>query len=483
MNPVSQEKTGWQWLERVWLVAAGALAGAILWSILCTAPGIPWNAVRLSPSFAIARGLPIYALRDAGAHLGWVYGPVFPLWYAPLGLTDRPTLALVLAAAWNAVTILAPLYAVVRVATAGAGRVRRFLFLLGALLLLSNPITRSAFLFMHVDAVSVGWAVTACLALHAAAVRGWRYGLPLAALGVALSVAAKQVSIVLLPATFCWLWWEGHRALMARWFFWLALVCGGLAALFFALFGAEGMLFNAWLLFSRMPWQGGWGVVGRNLGEVAAASWLWFLAAAAGAIALRVRWRDHVSAEAAPLVRLLFGVALWQLPLGVTASLVVDAALNSIHAINYLFLAGLVIAGSALARSGHAPPGGGLMRPGFAAGAIAALALVAVLPGVRNPDVVWRPYRGQDELLALARQHPGRIYLPWNPLTTLISERKIYPFDEALRYLWMARLEPPRAAIQAAVPKDPLIIYQEPSQTHFALNYFGQDQRNPAIDR
>ncbi len=482
MDPVPEEKAGWKALELAWLAAGGVLVAAVLWSILCTAPGIPWNGARLAPSFAIARGLPIYALRDSGAHLGWVYGPVFPMWYAPIGLTDQPTLGLVLAAAWNALTILAPVYAVVRIAAAGAGRVRRFLFLLGALLLLANPITRSAFLFMHVDAVSVAWSVTACLALHAAAVRGWRYGLPLAALGVALSVAAKQVSIVLLPATFFWLWWEGYRALLARWCFWLALVCGGLAALFFALFGAEGMLFNAWLLFSRMPWQGGWDIVGRNLGEVAASSWLWILAALLGGLALRLRWREQVSAEAAPLVRLLFGVALWQLPLGVTASLVVDAALNSIHAINYLFLAGLVIAGSALARS--KPAGAtGLLRPGFAAGIVAAAALVAVMPEVRNPDRVWRPYRGQDQLLALARQHPGKIYLPWNPLTTLIAEKKIYPFDEALRYLWLARLEPSRAAIQAAVPKDPLILYVEPSQTHFALNYFGKDQRNPAVDR
>ena len=66
---------------------------------------------------------------------------------------------------------------------------------------------------------------------------------------------------------------------------------------------------------------------------------------------------------------------------------------------------------------------------------------------------------------------------------TIISDRKVYPFDEGLRYLWMARLEPPRAVIQAAVPKGAFILYQEPSQSHFALNYFGKDQRDPPVDR
>ncbi len=96
---------------------------------------------------------------------------------------------------------------------------------------------------------------------------------------------------------------------------------------------------------------------------------------------------------------------------------------------------------------------------------------------------VWTPYRGQEELLATVRNSPGKLYLPWNPLVTIIAERKIQPFDEALRYLWMAGLEPPRAAIKAAVPEGAFLIYDEPCQSHFALNYFGKDQRDPAIDR
>jgi hypothetical protein len=417
-------------------------------------------------------------LRDSGAHLGWVYGPVLPLWYLPMGLTDNPTVGLVLASLWNAVTIVLPIWLVVRVAAPGAAGITRFMTCLGAILLLANPITRSAFLFIHVDAVSMAWAIAACVALHAAAVRDWRPGLPVAALAVALSVASKQVSVVLVPATLVWLWWEGHQRLLGRWIFWLAAGCGGLAAVFFAVFGAEGMLFNAWLLFSRMPWQGGWEILWRNVGETAWSGWLWLLAALLGSLAVRFRWREQVGPEAGTLARLFVCLALWQLPLGLAASMVVDAALNSIHAINYLLIAGLIAAVSALARQPQ-----DASRLWRVLAAVAVLGVVAAIPPALDRGLVWMPYRGQEELVALARRHQGKIYLPWNPLTTVITERKIYPFDEALRYLWLARLEPPRGAILAAVPAGALIVYQEPSQSYFALRYFNkgaQPQRQAA---
>lgn len=442
---------------------------SVAWGVVCTAPGIPWNGARLAPSFALARGLPLYALRDSGAHLGWVYGPVFPLWYLPMGLTDNPTIGLLLASVWNIVTIIVPIHLVARLAAPGAVATARFITGLGAILLLANPITRSAFLFVHVDAVSIAWAVVACGALHAAAVRNWRPGLPVAAVAVALSVAAKQVSVILLPATLLWLWLEGHQRLLGRWIFWLAVGCGGLAAVFFATFGGEGMLFNAWLLFSRMPWQGGWDVLYRNIGTIAGAGWLWLAAALAGSWALGFRWREGVSPEAGALARLFFCVALWQAPMGLMASMVVDAGLNSFHAANYFLLGGLVMASAALARR-QAPAG---LRVWPVLGGVALAAVIAALWPLRREELVWTPYRGQEELVKLARQHQGKIYLPWNPLTTVITERRIYPFDEALHYLWLARLEPPREAILAAVPAGALVVYQEPCQSHFALKYFG----------
>jgi len=445
-------------------------AMALAWGMVCIAPGIPWNGARLAPSFALARGLPIYAPRESGAQLGWIYGPVFPLWHLPAALTDNPTVGLVLAALWNALTIVAPLGLVVRTAARGSPEVARFATAWGTILLLANPVTRAGFLFLHVDAVCLLWAVVACIALHAAAGRDWRPGLPLAAVAIALSIAAKQVAVMLIPATLAWLWSEGHRHLLGRWVFWLVVCCGGLAAVFFAACGAEGVLFNTWLVLSRMPWQGGWSILGRNILGVITSAWLWVVAAGTLSWAAGFRWRDHTSPEARSLVRLLLWLALWQLPVGLMASMMVDAGLNSIHAANYLMIAGLIMVSSALSRRD-----GATRRLWPVLAVVTGIGIVASCVPSRKEGLAWTPYRGQEELVTLARRHQGKIYLPWNPLTTIITERKIYPFDEALHFMWMAGLEPSREAILAAVPPKPMIIYQEPSQGHFALRYFAQE--------
>jgi len=465
--------------ERWTLVALGLGLAGIFWSVLCTAPGIPWNAARLAPSFALARGLPIYALRSSGTHLGWVYGPVFPLWFLPAGVTDNPTAGLMIAAAWNAVSLILPLFLVFRITAPSRRGVPVLMTLLGTVLLLGSPITNSSLYMIHVDGLCIAWALVACAALHARVQHGWRPGFAVAALAVALSVATKQVAVVLVPATLLWLWREGQARLLGAWIFWLATICGGLAAVFLLAFGPEEMLFNAWLLFSRMPWRGGWGQLGANLIEVLGSCWLWAVAGLIGWLALRSGPGLRPAPEAAAFARLLGWVALVQAPLGLTASLLVDAALNSIHAPTYLLIAGLVLVGSMLTQCTPVMTWSKGLRPGLAVALVAGLSLVAAYHEAIRREAVWTPYRGQEHLLKMVRRAPGTIYLPWNPLTHIIAERKIYPFDEALHYLWLARLEPPREAIRAAVPAGAFILYQEPCQSHFALNYFGNRQPPP----
>jgi hypothetical protein len=98
-------------------------------------------------------------------------------------------------------------------------------------------------------------------------------------------------------------------------------------------------------------------------------------------------------------------------------------------------------------------------------------------------EVVWTPYRGQEELVAQAKATPGKYYLPWNPLVTILSDGKVYPFDDALKVLWVGKLEPPVEAIRAAIPKGAVVFYQEPSQSKFVLNYFGAEARKDAFPK
>jgi hypothetical protein len=462
-------------LEQVFWVTVGVGVLALLWSALCTAPGVPWNAARMAPSFALARGLPIYALRDSGAHLGWFYGPVFPLWFLPFGFLENPTVALMLAAAWNALTMLLPIFLIVRSALGGKAGAAWRTTLFGAVLMFAHPITRSSFYLLHVDALCVAWVLAACVALQAAVGRGWRPGLPLAALAVALAIGTKQLAIVFVPATVVWLWREGQGRLVRAWLFWLVVCGGGLAAIFFFLFGPEQLLFNAWLLHSRNEWQGGWVLlVGRGW-ELVTTGWIWWSAAALAWVAARSRLRVTLGPEAGAMVRLLGWAAAWQLPFGLMASLKEGGGLNSVHALSYLLAAGLIAVGASLAREeeGIATKGG--MRAVTVTLGIALLVLAADFRMAIAPGKAWVPYRGLEDLLVRAKASQGKLYLPWNPLITILSDGKIYPFDDALKSLWAAHLEPPVDAIRAAIPAGAVIFFQEPSQSKFVLNYFGPE--------
>jgi hypothetical protein len=488
MSAPAGSQRGWEpGVERVcWGLALATLL-VIGWSVLCTVPGIPWNGARLAPSFALARGLPIYALRDSGAHLGWFYGPGLPLWYLPFGLLDNPTVAFVLAGLWNAVTLLAPIFLVVRRALGGKSGIAARLTLLGALLLLATKLTQGSFYMLHTDVVCVAFVLLSGLALHARALRGWRGGLPLAALAVALAVSTKQLAIIFVPATFMWLWREGYRGLLRAWLFWLLVCGGGVAGILFVAFGPEQLLFNAWLVQSHTPFQeGAISLLWSSLGALVANYWVWWVALVLGWLAVRRRSGGSVAlpAEAGSLVRLLLWAAVWQAPFGVLASLKIGGGINSVHALSYLLVAGLIVAGAL--GSGAAQPASE-RKASEAEMGFSRVTIAVLLLGVGSAswltatgEGVWTLYREQEKLVARVRAAPGTLYLPWNPVISIIAEKKVRPFDDALLCLWRARLEPPVEAIRAAIPPGAAIFYQEPSQSHFVLNYFGPEARAAA---
>lgn len=462
-------------LTAVLLLVAGVGLLGLLWQAMCTVPGVPWNAPRLAPSFALAHGLPFYALRSSGAQLGWIYGPVFPVWYWPITLLGNLTTSLMAAGFWNAVTLVAPLYVVLRAALPGNGRVAAMLTLVGAALLLANGVTQPAFFYVHVDAVSIAWGLVGAAALYRAVGQGSRWSWHGAALAVALAVWTKQLAIMLVPATFFWLWRERGPGELGRWLKLLVIYGGGLTLGCFAVFGPEQLWFNLWFFPARNPSHTEWFVFATRLRDLLVGGWLWWLALGLG-------WRlarAHGGPASGPasLVRLLAWIAVWMFPLGLSAAMKVGGGNSSLHSLNYGLAAGLVAAGSWLAaRSGEAARPD-LVRRAWLACAV--LALAGVAAGYRfavRRDAVWRPDRGQEQMLAYARQHPGKVYLPWNPLITIISDRKIYPFDDALLCLWRAGLEPPREAIYRAIPAGAEVLYQASNQSQFALTYL-QDQR------
>ncbi len=445
----------------------------LLWSALCTAAssGVPWNAARLAPSFALAYGLPVYALRDSGQQLGWFYGPGFPIWNLPATLTQNPTHALLIAGVWNVLTWLVPVALLLR----AAGVARGWLALAGAalagVLLIGSMVTNYGLYYIHVDALCVAAGLVACMALHRAATQGNERWLHVAAVGLAVAFWTKPIAFMLAPAMLAWLWQEGYRRLLWPLIFRCLLYTVFSTILIFLYFGTEEILFNVWLVHSRNPWRGGVGLLVTDLFRLVKSCWVWL------PLIGFVAWQWHpvvgrkFPSQAASLIRLLIWCAVMQLPLGLVAVLKAGGGLNSLHSVYYLLAALLIVGFHACAqpRPGRSPA---WLVPGL-------LWVCAVLIPLGNALVFslglgssWRLPHSHNDLLELARKQPGRYYFPWNPLVTLIAERRIQPLDDALYCLWLVHLEPPVEKILAAVPRNPIILYEEPAQSHFALRYF-----------
>jgi hypothetical protein len=459
------------------LATAGWLV--LVWNALCTVPGVPWNPARLAPSFALAHGLPFYALRDSGAHLGWIYGPVFPLWYLPVTLTDNPTLALLFAGLINLATLLAPPALVLAAAGVARGPGLAAATLAAAVLQAGDHTLWASYYFVHVDAVCVALGVAGCVALHRAAQAGGRRWLHLAALGVVLAFWTKVLALPLFVVMPLWLWRE-RRELVGGLLFAL-LLWGGLVSLaVLAWFGPEEIFFNGWLFHARNPWVGGGKLLLHNVLEALSHAWVWIVLLL---WLLCDRWLRPTGAVLPPratsLIRLLLLAAFCQLSLGLLAPLKSGGTLGSLHSVEWALLATMV----ALWHRWTCPvPAAAVARPAavFALAVLASLVLAAVSTARFGVGGVWTPYRGLEADLAQARANVGRIYFPWNPMLTIISERRVYPLDDALYGLATAGLAPPPEKIRAVVPAGALVVYHENAQSRFAARYFSGPPLPPA---
>jgi hypothetical protein len=456
----------------VWFRAGAALLlvvlPVLLWSVLCTAAsaGVPWNAARLAPSFALAQGLPIYALRDSGQQLGWFYGPGFVIWNLPVTLLSGPTPALFAAGVWNILTWLVPVALVLRAAGVAAGWMTGVGAALAGGLLLGNSVTRYGFYFIHVDALCVGAGLLACVFLHRAVQPGKSAWLYAATAALLLAIWTKQLAVMLVPGMLIWLWRSGHRPLASRWVF-QVLVGGAISAIsVFVWFGTEEVIFDLWLVHSRNPWRGGFALLLTELGRLLASAWVWL------PLGLLVGWLHRTGPRKMPtaassLVGLLGWCALLQLPTGLLALLKAGGGLNSLHPVHYLLVMFLIVAFHAFARP---------VAVAARAGVLWVAALVVPLGNATvfalNPGSHWKIPQSHERLLAMAREQPGRYYFPWNPLVTIIADRRVQPLDDALYCLWNVGLEIPAEKVRAAVPRNPIILYEEPAQSHFALRYF-----------
>lgn len=451
-----------------WILLPGALlAGGLLWRMYCTIERVQWNAPRFAPSFALAGGLNFYGTREAGPYLGWIYGPVFPIYLLPASLVSDLDGAYAVAWLLNLAAFLVPAWLVARLVLRDSAPTA-LAVLIWTLLSLGSEVTHTQFYYLHVDTLCVGLTLLAAWAVARGGSTG--FGGPwlhVAAATAALAVWTKQ-SAIAVPAILClWLFHSGERKAALRLAVWFSTYALVLAIAFAVWFGPRQLWFNLVVFHLHNPFRPS-GNAEFFLQLVAAAP-VWLLAAV-GLLAAR-----HFSGEMAPvggpgaaMTSLLGWLALGSLPLGLLAATKVAGGWNSLHSLNFA----LLLLALALVRTAFAPA---LPRPSRLALGLACLApLAGGWLAAESADLRWTPGTMQSTDLAYARKHGGRLYLPWNPLITLISDGKIYPFDDALLCLWRAGLEPPLESIRRDLPHGAIIVYPEPAQSQFALNYLGR---------
>jgi hypothetical protein len=438
------------WLE---LLAPALLLGVLVWTMACSAPLDAWAQPRLASAYALRLGQDLYPDLRSGAQLCWLYGPVFPLWMLPVTLIPSLAWAEALAVMLNAAAPLAALAWCLRADTAGL-RPALARTAWTVMVLSSATLTAGWFGGLHVDPPCIALMLVSLGAARRHLLSGGMAWLHLAAGAAVLAFWTKQTAAAF-PLVLAGLWaWERRWPLLMRWSA-LGLGYGLVTALLIGtIFGFARVWFYVFAIHTHLPWRDASDYFAQNQRTLLLDFLPWVALALLPSAWRRLRPRSDETTPS-PIYA---SIGLGLLPFGFAAVLKEGGGFNSAHGMFFLAIAlGLRLQAAdwpALARSALI-------------GMLSVLALVGAADRLNR----WTPDPYQDRLLAVVRQHPGRIYLPWNPLPTLLSDGKIYPFEYALfaRQITGTGLSPEQ--IRAALPAQPVVLYDPLAPTRDIARY------------
>lgn len=405
-------------------------------------PGDPWNANRLAPAVAWWRGYSLYYPMDSGPVLSTVVGPTAFLFYVPIAwLPLGPTKLILVASTWNLLWLAGLAWYVLR------GCDRRGA-LLGALLIgnlaLHFPSLRYSIFCVHADAPALllgGLGIAVLMG-------GDRAGSPLSlrrrivsALLLSLGIWAKQSMAPLLGAALLVVALRQGVRPAAR-FLGTALAVGAVVSIAFIIwFGGRTLWDNMFVVPSQHPWMQVDPVTGEAYSHLAAVGVLMrlkVLLAAALAI-IREHWLLLAGLGAAVIWNLrernwtlfrerrwpsYFLCALALFPTAVIGRVKIGGELNHFSfVVFFLVLAGVVAVLEAPATT--------VLNAGRRLTAAALTVLVLVnAPLAANARNLASVHDNQNEhAFRYALTQPGRVYFPWNTLSTLLAEGRLYHFD------------------------------------------------------
>ncbi|HYC73094.1 MAG TPA: hypothetical protein VEB66_17920 [Opitutaceae bacterium] len=444
-------------LDRAALAAGTVLVALWLWRCWCIFPLHPWNELRLQPSFLLADGGAVYAGPAGGPATTWIYGPLPVLLFWPATWAGDAASALLAGAALNLLYVVGPLVAFCVAAPGEAGAGQRILAVLAALALWPG----SSLHYLQADNLAVSFGLlgmTALLRGGARAGAGW-----IAAACAVAAFACKQTSLEFAAAQVIWsAWVHGPRA-AGRQVLRLAVLGFAGAGAAIAAWGLEPLAFHLVTLPGRLPWA-------EHPGRQLMAFFPWLLAHVGAPGLVCLVWRRRIWRRDGPL---LLPALLWllSLPAGLAALMKIGGTINSLHGLLYLLPALLV-----------APP----LAAGRRRAAVATFAVLVGATGYRlaAPAVqVWRPltaHLAQGDFLA--REFPGQIWFPWNPLIARYREHRHDHTEDGLVIRQLAARAVPPNQLRRHLPPRWHIVALPSAESNWGLALsLSPAERSPTV--
>jgi hypothetical protein len=423
---------------------AFSLACKLIGNLLCL-PLVDWNAVRLAPTFALARGAGLYTGVSDGAVLGFVYGPVTAIIYLPTVVASTPTAAVFIGGVIALFISILPLILFLRSSAEGNEKDRiasatAILFAVGALLYVHG--TFYAVTSVHADAPAFGLGLLSLVVLLHGKGSSSSVRLGLSALFAVLAVWTKQIEAPLLLGIAFYLWVAHGRKPLLRFAAWTASIGIAVTGLFCVAFGLRNMVFNMWTIPAHHPWLHSpksyqfllslrqFSVEGSFLFVIVLSEIMNRWMVSDGGTTIRQKMAEFIRKNQWTLP---LSVALFMVPTSVMGAAKVGGTDNSFHAYYYLVAACALIfrdwLSSFTAQRNNFPRVAArillLTTVSFAAGNL--YGVYTDFPSSPSSySYIWQ--NPQEQAFAYDRHHPGEVYFAWNPLSSFMAEGKLYHF-------------------------------------------------------
>jgi len=453
----------WSIMPVLWcLFAIEVLAGIL------KAPTFIWNEIRLSRSLALFQGFHLYpGEHELGPIIGTLHPPISHFLFLSAVAIHDPTTSIVAGSLLASIVVFSALgFALVRHAPPISGRwaITAGSFLFCGFLIVESEGTYNAAFSIHTDAAALAFATIACT-FASSRNRMTTASLWMTAAACALAIASKQtIAPVVLAVSLYIAITEGGKR-FARFLLACAVTGGSLLAFLLSILPARAFLFNTLVLAAHRPLKPDYRQIlagAYRMGRLEAlpallpllflAIWSWMRA--------RPRREIRLFFAANPWIVFLMASA-GIIPVSMKAIVTVGADVNHLGFVLYfLFVA------AALAIQQYSTDANRAARLSSRIFLTTGI-LVSVAPGmILTVPASLRNLKTNASQTAHTYnlRHPGVAYFPYNPMTSLLTDGKLYDLDLALYDREIAGYPLTPQQLQSGLPRSFILVALPPGE-------------------